>query len=109
MKTREGARKGLYIGAGAGLVLFAILGLLPGSFIGGVIGLNIAGSIFGTPLGTALLPRMVVGASMVLGILVAGVVFVAGTSIIGWLIGSAVDTVKHAKAAGVQATAVKAK
>lgn len=109
MKTREGAKKGLYIGAGAGLVLFAILGLLPGSFIGGVIGLNIAGSIFGHPLGAALLPRMIVGASMVLGILVAGVVFVAGTSIIGWLIGSAVDTVRYGKTAGMEATAVKAK
>jgi hypothetical protein len=108
MKTREGAKKGLYIGAGAGLVLFAILGLLPGSFIGGVIGLNIAGSIFGMPLEASLLPRMIVGASMVLGILVAGVVFVAGTSIIGWLIGSAVDTViKHGKTAGIQATTVK--
>ncbi|BCB95728.1 hypothetical protein JZK55_06500 [Dissulfurispira thermophila] len=109
MKTREGAKKGLYIGAGAGLVLFAIIGLLPGSFIGGVIGLNIAGSIFGHPVGASLLPRMIVGASMVLGILIAGVVFVAGTSIIGWLIGSLVDTVRHAKAIGMEATAVKAK
>lgn len=97
MKTRQGAKKGLYIGAGAGLVLFAILGLLPGSFIGGVIGLNIAGSIFGHPLGGAILPRIIVGASMVLGILVAGLVFVAGTSIIGWLIGSVIDTVRHGK------------
>ena len=65
MKTREMAKKGLYIGAGAGLVLFAIIGLLPGSFIGGVIGLNIAGSIFGTPVSSAVLPRIIVGASMV--------------------------------------------
>ncbi|KAF0143357.1 MAG: hypothetical protein FD156_488, partial [Nitrospirae bacterium] len=28
MKTKEMAKKGLYIGAGAGLVLFAIIGLL---------------------------------------------------------------------------------
>jgi hypothetical protein len=109
MKTGEMAKKGVYVGAGAGLVLFALIGLLPGSFIGGVIGLNIAGSIFGHPLGAALLPRIIVGAAMVLGILVAGVVFVAGTSIIGWLIGSAVDTVKYGKVTGVQATAVKAK
>lgn len=109
MKTKEMAKKGLYIGAGAGLILFAIVGLLPGSFIGGVIGLNIAGSIFGTPLQTALLPRMIVGASMVLGILVAGVVFVAGTSIIGWLAGSAIDTVRHGKTAGIEATTVKIK
>ncbi|MDA8214938.1 MAG: hypothetical protein M0Z64_06650 [Nitrospiraceae bacterium] len=109
MKTREGAKKGLYIGAGGGLILFAILGLLPGSFIGGVIGLNIAGSIFGNPLGTALLPRMIVGASMVLGILVAGVVFVASASIVGWLLGSAIDTVRHGKTVGIEATTVKIK
>ena len=107
MKTRETAKKGLYIGAGAGLVLFAIAGLLPGSFIGGVIGLNLAGSIFGTPLESAILPRMIVGVSMVLGILVSGLVFVAGASIFGWAAGYAMDAVravKEAKAIGMEAT-----
>lgn len=109
MKTREWAKKGLYIGAGAGLVMFAILGLLPGSFIGGVIGLNMVGSIFGTSVEASVLSRVIVGLSMVLGILVAGVVFVAGTSIIGWLTGSAIDTIGHGKAARIEATAVKIK
>lgn len=106
MKTRETAKKGLYIGAGAGLVLFAIAGLLPGSFIGGVIGLNLAGSIFGTPLGSAILPRLIVGVSMVLGILVSGLVFVAGTSILGWAAGYTMDAVKAVKEAktGMEAT-----
>lgn len=31
MKTREIAKKGLYIGTGAGPILFALVGLLPGS------------------------------------------------------------------------------
>lgn len=109
---REAAKKGLYIGAGAGLVLFAIVGLLPGSFIGGVIGLNIAGSIFGAPLGGAILPRLVVGISMLLGVLIAGIVFVAGTSIIGWLTGYAVDAIRYSRTAGIagmQATAAEAK
>jgi hypothetical protein len=109
MKTREIAKKGLYIGAGAGLVLFAIVGLLSGSFIGGIIGLNIAGSLFGTPLGTEILPRMIVGASMILGILVAGVVFVAGASILGWLAGYVVDAVRYSKTADMEVTAVKTK
>lgn len=98
MKKREEAKKGLYLGAGAGLVLFAIFGLLPGSFIGGVIGLNIAGSIFGTPLGTTLLPRMIVGIAMVLGIMVACLVFVVGCSLIGWLAGSLIESIQHRKA-----------
>ncbi len=98
MKTREWAKKGLYIGAGAGLVLFALVGLLPGSFIGGVIGLNIAGNIFGHPLGGAILPRIIVGISMLLGIVVAGVVFIAGVSLLGWLVGYLIDAVRSGKA-----------
>lgn len=105
MKTGEMAKKGLYIGAGAGLVLFAIIGLLYGSFIGGVIGLNVAGSIFGTPLGPSLMPRLIVGASMILGIFITGVVFVVGTSLLGWLLGYAIDAVRHGKAAEIEAAA----
>lgn len=91
--------------------MFAIIGLLPGSFIGGVIGLNIAGSIFIAPLGEAILPRLVVGISMVLGVLIAGIAFVAGASIIGWLTGYSVDAVRHGRIAeaDMEITAVKAK
>ena len=49
MKTTI-ARKTAYIGAGAGLVLFALFGLLPGSLLGGAMGINIAGWLFGLPL-----------------------------------------------------------
>jgi len=99
MKTQgDIAKKGLYIGAGAGLVLFAIIGLLPGSFIGGAIGLNIAGSIFGYPVGPQLAARMIVAASMLFGILVSGIVFTAGLSFAGWAIGSIIDTLMAKKA-----------
>jgi hypothetical protein len=97
MKTGNISKKGLYAGAVVGLVLFAIIGLLPSSFIGGVLGLKIAGHIFGTPLGMELVPRMLVGLSMVLAVLVTGFVFVVGISIIGWLAGTVVDTVRVAK------------
>ncbi len=99
MKTKEMAKRGLYLGAGAGLVLFALMGLLPGSFIGGVVGLNIAGSLFGLPLSASLMPRMIVGAAMVLGVMISGVVFVVGTSLLGWLAGSVVDAVRHGREA----------
>jgi len=105
--TKEMAKKGLYIGAGAGLVLFAVIGLLPGSFLGGVIGLNIAGSIFGTPLGPSLMPRIIVGVSMLLGIFISGVVFVVGTSLLGWVIGHAIDAVREGREKAVEATAKK--
>jgi len=109
MKTGNFAKKGLYVGAGIGLVLFAIIGLLPSSFIGGVLGLKIAGHIFGTPLGVELVPRMLVGLSMVLAVLVTGFVFVVGISITGWLAGTLADTVKAGKAAHVGVTAKEKK
>lgn len=109
MKTTNFSRKGLYLGAVAGLVLFAVIGLLPSSFIGGVLGLKIAGHIFGTPLGMELVPRMLVGLSMVLAVLVTGFVFVAGIAIIGWLTGTVADTVRAAKTARIGLTAKEKK
>jgi hypothetical protein len=109
MKTGNIARKGLYSGAVAGLVLFAVIGLLPSSFIGGVLGLKIAGHLFGTPLGMELVPRMLVGLSMVMAVLVTGFVFVVGLSIIGWLTGTVADTVRAGKAARIDMTAEQKK
>ncbi|HMK43079.1 MAG TPA: hypothetical protein VK445_02985 [Dissulfurispiraceae bacterium] len=98
MKAKQAAaKKGLYIGAGIGLILFAIVGLLPSSFIGGVLGLKIAGHIFGLPLGTAVAPRFVVGVFMVLGVLVTGLVFVVGLSLIGWAGGTVIETLRERK------------
>jgi hypothetical protein len=71
-----------------------VVGLLGGSFIGGVIGLNIAGELFGAPVSSALLPRLIVGMSMLLGILVSGLMFIAGSGTVGWLIGCAIDSVR---------------
>ncbi|MDP2278499.1 MAG: hypothetical protein Q8K51_09780 [Nitrospirota bacterium] len=108
MKTGEMAKRGLYIGAGVGLVLFALIGLLPGSFIGGVLGLKIASAIYGTPVGIALLPRLIVGASMLFGMVISGIVFVIGASLIGWLAGYVVDAVKYSRVSELE-TAVKTK
>jgi len=83
MKT-DTSKKGLYIGATVGLVLFIFVGLLPSSFVGGVLGLKFASYLMGTSVETALLSRAVVGLSMMAGILATGCVFVAGTSLIGW-------------------------
>jgi hypothetical protein len=102
MKIKDSiAKKGLYIGAGLGLLMFAIIGLLPSSFIGGVLGLKLAGHIFGTPLGMAVLPRIVVGISMVLAVLVTGLVFVMGLALIGWLLGQVIDVVRASKTVGI--------
>jgi len=91
MKTTI-ARKTAYIGAGAGLVLFALFGLLPGSLMGGAMGINIAGWLFGLPLQPGLLSRIIVLASMLIGVLVAGIVIVTASSAIGWLAGRALES-----------------
>ncbi len=85
------ARKGAYLGAGAGLVLFAIFGLLPGSLIGGAMGINVAGWIFGLPLEPGLISRAIVLLSMLMGVLVAGITMVTATSTLGWLLGRLVE------------------
>jgi hypothetical protein len=79
------------IGAGAGLVLFAIFGLLLGSLLGGVMGLNIAGTLFGYPVSSNLLPRIIVAGSMLIGVMVSALIFTLGGSIIGWLLGTVLD------------------
>lgn len=91
MKTSI-SRKTAYIGAGAGLVLFALFGLMPGSLLGGAMGINIAGWLFGLPLEPGLVSRMIVLASMLIGVLVAGIVIVTLSTTVGWLVGKVLET-----------------
>ncbi len=97
MKKTNYTKKLAYMGAGCGVVLFGIFGLLPGSFLGGVMGLNIAGTLLGTPVTSGVLSRLIVAASMVVGVMVSGVMFIMASSISGWLIGSAVDALMAEK------------
>lgn len=93
MKTERIARKGAYVGAGVGIVLFAIFGLLPGSFLGGVMGLNAAQVLLGSPISMGIAARVIVGASMLLGVMVSCIVFVTGATTLGWLLGTAANAV----------------
>ena len=97
MKTNEIAKKGLYVGTGAGIVLFALVGLLPGSLIGGVIGLQISESIFGGPLGSAVLPRIILAVSMVMGVVASALICVLGTGMLGWSMGFVIDSIKSSE------------
>ncbi len=94
MKTTL-ARKTAYIGAGAGLVLFVLFGLMPGSLLGGSMGINVAGWLFGLPLQPGLISRVIVLASMLIGVLVSGIVIVTATSTVGWLIGKILEPGKR--------------
>ncbi len=91
------SRKTAYIGAGAGLVLFALFGLMPGSLLGGAAGINLAGWLFGLPLQPGLISRMIVLISMLVGVLVSGIVIVTASSTVGWLVGLVLESGTHAK------------
>ncbi len=104
MKTTL-ARKTAYIGAGAGLVLFALFGLLPGSLLGGAAGINIAGWLFGLPLNPGLLSRIIVLAFMLIGVLVAGIVIVTASTTVGWLVGKVLEPRVHAEESAEEAKA----
>ena len=86
MKTTL-SRKAAYIGAGAGLVLFAIFGLLPGSLLGGAAGVKVAGLLFGLPLEPGILSRSIVLLSMLVGVVVSCIAIVTAASTTGWLVG----------------------
>lgn len=93
MKTGELPKRLSYFGAGVGLVLFALFGLLPGSFIGGVLGLNIAGKIFGIPITSTVPAKIIIALMMIIGVIVSAVLFIMSTAILGWLIGYIISTI----------------
>lgn len=109
MKTRDMARKGLYVGTGAGLVLFALVGLLPGSLIGGVIGLKVVGAVFGGPLGSEILPRIMLALSMITGVMVSAAVCLIGSGMIGYSVGFLMDAVRSREEAAAEAPAAAKK
>ncbi len=89
-----------YIGSGIGLALFVVSGLLPGSFIGGVLGLKVTGVLFGLPVEPTVVSRAILAVSMLVGVLVTGVVFVMAGAVCGWLLGVVVDAIARPKKAG---------
>ncbi len=91
MKTTL-SRKAAYVGAGAGLVLFAIFGLLPGSLLGGAAGIKFAGMIFGLPLEPGLFAKSIVLLSMLMGVVVSGIGIVTAMPTAGWLVGSTIES-----------------
>jgi len=101
------SKTGLYIGIGAGLVLFVVSGLLPGSFIGGSIGVNLAKILFGGAIESSLLTRLIVGVSMFTGIMAAGLFLLIFTSSLGWLTGYSIGYVTDALRSGRTADIMK--
>src|SRR5271169_2372744 len=97
MKNSNYSKKMTLIGAGCGVVLFAVFGLLPGSFLGGVMGLNLAGMLLGLPVTSGVLSRLIVAASMVIGVMASGIMFFTASSLTGWIFGTVVDALTSEK------------
>lgn len=86
----------LNMGVGIGIILFALIGLLPGSFLGGIMGLNITAILFGSPVQATVLSRIIIAMSMIMGVMTSGFVFIFGCGILGYLIGTIIESI-HAK------------
>ena len=85
------AIKMAYVGGGASLVLFLVFGLMIGSFIGGVVGLNIAGLLFGMPVEPGIVARMIIVASTIMGVMVTALMSITLFSAVGWLFGKLIE------------------
>jgi hypothetical protein len=94
MERGELAKKGLYAGTGAGLILFVLVGFFPGSLIGGAAGLYISNLLMGGAIESSLIPRMIIAISMVAGVLGSAAVFVIGSSVAGWATGSVIEALQ---------------
>jgi hypothetical protein len=95
MKDKGFSKKFLYMGAACAAVLFAVFGVLPGSCLGGVMGLNVAGILLGLPVTSGKLSTLLVAASMATGVIVSGIIFITAAVSTGWLISRVLDAVKN--------------
>jgi hypothetical protein len=94
MKNKGFSKKFLYMGAACAAVLFGVFGVLPGSCLGGVMGLNVAGILLGLPVTSGKLSSLLVAASMAMGVIVSGIIFSTAAVVTGWLISKVLDAVK---------------
>lgn len=88
---RKKSKTFAYVGAGIGLTLFALFGLMYGSFLGGIIGLQINGQLFESAADFGMLQKIVVILGVMFGVLLAAIAFVAGSSLVCYLLGCVVD------------------
>ncbi len=78
-----------YMLAGCGTVLFLIFGLFPGSYPGRSIGLDVAGILLGHHVTSGIFSRWIVAASMAMGVMASGIMFITVAVTAGWLISTA--------------------
>jgi hypothetical protein len=94
---RNYANKLGHAGAGVGLALYAAFGLMPGAYLGGILGVNTANMVAGLGQSATLLHRALAAMGMLTGSLVAGLMSVVAGACLGWLLGAACDIVVRPK------------
>ena len=91
MKTGNFARVGFYAGGGAAMLLFLAVWMLPIAYLAGALGSAIFGST----------QIALIGLSMVIGVLVAGIFISVGGALTGWVAGVSIDAMKASIAAQI--------
>lgn len=88
----EIAKKSALVGAGVGLVLYAVFGLLQGALLGGTAGILLTNWVFGpgamAVMAGELITRAIIAGAMLAGVVVALVIFVTVASVAGYICGS---------------------
>ncbi|MFN4131859.1 MAG: hypothetical protein ACK4GE_02140 [Caldimicrobium sp.] len=91
MLAKLDSKKGVYLGTGAGLILFVLLGFFPSAMIGGYVGLKLAELIVG-PGSLGVIARILTAVSMIGSVLVTAVAFILGGALAGYTLSQKVKT-----------------
>lgn len=83
MLAKVNSKKAVYIGTGAGLILFVLLGFFPSAMMGGYVGLRLAELIVG-PGSLGVLARVLTAVSMVGAVLTTACAFILGGALAGY-------------------------
>jgi len=102
----EIGKKCALLGSGAGLILYAIFGLLHGAVYGGTAGLLLVNWAFGPgaveAMSGEMITRVIIGGSMLVGILVALVMFLTLAGTAGYVVGYAIGMMIKEEAPATQ-------
>lgn len=62
--------------------------------MGGILGLNMVNAILGATVEATVLHRVMTAVGMLTGVMVAGLVFTVAGGCVGWLVGTAFDSIR---------------
>lgn len=94
---------GTRIGTVAGIILFAIFGLVPGAYVGSFAALAALAALTGGPVEPTLIMRMLIVVGALIGVGVSSVVGIVGGALAGTGLGYVADAVfGHKRAEGAK-------